>query len=166
MSSAPTACVVCATPAAKYRCPACRARYCTPACFATHKSTPTACTPLAAAAAAAASAITQPPHAPVVRARIEEESSAGLEYILPDASLMQLRSNDDVMRAVRDKRLQRLLLEIDGAPDRAAALERVTAREAPHFQEFIDAMLLAAGVARREAGMVIFEGGAAPTSAS
>jgi len=48
-------------------------------------------------------------------------------------------SNEEVKRYLRDERLQKVIADVDAAPNREAALER--ALKSPNFKEFADCVI-------------------------
>lgn len=48
-------------------------------------------------------------------------------------------SNEEVKRYLRDERLQKVIADVDAAPNREAALER--ALNSPNFKEFADCVI-------------------------
>lgn len=130
-----------------FRCPSCKLRYCSGECFKAHK---------AQCEAAAATASQESEHDVNVRVPVAPGSgSAGLEVdteddpyrvVLTPEQLHGLHTSPEVVQALRDTRLRKLLVAIDTAPDREAALERARLQD-EHFRAFIDSMLGAVGYA-------------------
>jgi hypothetical protein len=70
-----------------------------------------------------------------------------VDTLLTPAQLAALGAPGPVRDALRDPRLRAVLAEIDAAPDRAGALDRLLQREGPQLQGFLDQLLLAVGAA-------------------
>jgi hypothetical protein len=82
--------------------------------------------------------------------------------LVSPAQFARLDADPAIRAALRDPRLQRVIREVDGAPDRAAALAAARAREGRHLADFIDRVLIAIGACERlEDGSVQFIGLAA-----
>lgn len=141
-------CTVCKAVPKKYKCPGCLAGYCSSACFAVHKED---CKPLPQAPA------------PVLQMRLTEKKAVVTEEhveLLSERRLARLAEDKTLVQALADPRLQRLLLAIDGSEDPREALSRAKLGEGKQFQDVIDRMLIAVGVAvKNEDGSVTFTGG-------
>ncbi|PSC69241.1 translation initiation factor IF-3 [Micractinium conductrix] len=71
-------------------------------------------------------------------AQPEEEEAADVARLSAD-QLQALADNEEVRWMLRDERLQKVVAQVDGAPDRERALLR--ALQAPNFKEFADKVL-------------------------
>lgn len=86
-------------------------------------------------------------------ASVKNEASVdGIDFLVPSAALDKLQASATMKEALRDKRLQEVLANIDAAPDRASALNAAIQREGGRFQTFLDEMLLTIGAAERVEG--------------
>jgi len=78
-------------------------------------------------------------------------------FVVPELSHMKLAKHAKVLAALRDPKLQKILLEVDMADDREVALEKKL--KIPRFRDFMDMCLLGVGLARnRDDGNVEFVG--------
>lgn len=172
MAAAAAPCGVCKAAPSKYKCPKCVLRYCGVACYGEHKVECEASRAVAAAAVASSTAAAGSSSssggggaggsggraataalAPLSDDAMEEEG------LLPDATLARLTRDPELLTALRDPRLQRVLAAIDGARDRPEALKAAKRTEGKQFQEFLDRLLIALGVCERGAGgEVVFVG--------
>ena len=66
---------------------------------------------------------------------------------MPAGALARLRLSPALGLALADPRLRRLLAMVDGAPDRARALDAALQAEGPRLQALCDDMLLSVGAA-------------------
>ena len=87
------------------------------------------------------------PEVDTVGQELAEEDE--LQARLPEALLQRLCADAGVAAAMGDPRLRRVLAAIDQAPDRVAALEGFKRSEGAPFRAFVDALLVALGVAQR-----------------
>lgn len=170
MAAVAPPCGVCKAAPSKYKCPKCVLRYCGVACYGEHKVECDASRIVAASAVAssdAASGSGSGGSEPAGRdSRAAATALAPLgddamqeEGLLPDATLARLTRDPELLTALRDPRLQRVLTAIDGARDRPEALKAAKRTEGKQFQEFLDRMLVALGVCERGAGgEVVFVG--------
>mmetsp|Transcript_43124 Transcript_43124/g.82246 ORF Transcript_43124/g.82246 Transcript_43124/m.82246 type:complete len:145 (-) Transcript_43124:243-677(-) len=125
----PAPCGVCAGPPSKYKCPICRLPYCSVPCFKNHKETP--CSKPDAVK-------TAPPAQPKRKfEEIDDEDDLGLR--LSHAQLEALARHHHIRSCLRDDKLQRIIQEIDTAPDAERALDDAMAQS--DFQEFCDKVL-------------------------
>ena len=67
--------------------------------------------------------------------------------VVREEEFVKLARTPAIRAALRDSRLQRILLRIDGAEDREGTLRR--AMNNPEFRSFINDMLLTMGMARK-----------------
>jgi zinc finger HIT domain-containing protein 3 len=168
-ASAAPQCQICTIVDSKYRCPACDTKYCSAACFKQHKAGWEASEEREAAAACSGKrrrpgdneepaaplppALRQPqPETAVVakRSRVEPEINEEEEgWQLTEEQKGKLEQLDWAKAALRDPKLQALMIKIDEAPDREAELR--FHRSNPEFGAFMDRMLQELGLLGRTA---------------
>jgi hypothetical protein len=142
MPRAPTLCDVCGVSASRYRCPTCAAcGYCSVACCSAHRAS---CVPPPASGAASAAAATG-------AADDDDGIDDELRARLPASALAALRRDERVLSALRSSRLRAALRSVDTAADRVAALEQAKMKEGEPLAAFLDAVLVALGVAEPHA---------------
>ncbi len=141
----PVLCGVCGLQPKKYKCPTCAVVYCSAPCFKAHKD---GCVKPAETSAAT----TLPP------ATDYNDDDGDSLINVPEDRLKRLLEAPDIRQALRDPRLQRVLRDIDGAPDRVARLEHYRTKEGREFVELLDKMLIVMGYAERTSEGVQFTG--------
>jgi len=155
-------CQVCGLAASKYKCAGCALRHCSVACYQSHcpsctfggkrAQPPPAPGSGSGGSSSGSSGAPLPPPPETAQEQADEDE---LQARLPAELLERLCADAGMAAALRDPRLRRVLAAIDQAPDRVAALEAFKRSEGAPFREFVDAMLVALGVAQR----VALEGG-------
>lgn len=135
-------CCICSEPA-EYKCPKCRLRYCAVECFKAHKAQCEEAAEKAREQAPVAAAAHRPPPDAIQK---EDHEDDAYRVVLAPSQLHSLHQSADVVQALRDSRLRKLLTSIDTAPDREAALEKARLQD-EHFRAFLDTMLTAVGYA-------------------
>ena len=111
-------------------------------CFRGHKEE--------CARSAEAAELPRPAPQPAAPAGEEEEEEEGDRYVVTDEQYGRLRADEALRAALRDERLQAVLVAIDSAPDRRAELRKRLDSDS-WFARFADDALIAAGVCRRGA---------------
>ena len=152
---------MCAAAAARYKCPVCGLRTCSAACSTAHKPS---CAP--APASSSSTAATLRPAASGSSGAAhgggegDDDDDDG-DWLLPAAALARMGGDAELVQALRDPRLQRVLRVIDGAADRRGALERALTAEGAPLRDLVDRMLIAVGACSRDpaTGAVVFIGG-------
>eukprot|EP00753_Platysulcus_tardus_P003246 PLAT1233.1.p2 GENE.PLAT1233.1~~PLAT1233.1.p2 ORF type:complete len:172 (-),score=59.50 PLAT1233.1:19-534(-) len=152
-------CAICQAAPPKYRCPRCRIRYCSLPCYRTHVEGGCAASAVAAvdaaaerrraasaAAAAAAAATAAATAGPDGEPDDDEE-----DWRLSSEQIAAVAGDAMLASALRDSRLQKLIRSIDGAEDRAAALQAALVRD-ERFEALLHALLLRMGLREKEEG--------------
>lgn len=107
-------CVECKNNPSKYKCPMCKAGYCCVNCFKIHKT-----------------------HCP---GKIQENQKNNQQEVKEIPSFEVFRSNEKILKALGDPRLQKIISRIDSAEDREADLVKELNIN-PDFKEFVDNLL-------------------------
>jgi hypothetical protein len=157
----PTAqlCAVCGEAPKNYKCPKCSIVYCSVRCYKAHTSgcvpslvavgaTSTTSTHRVTASSSSSSAASSSSQSYNDDSKEDEEDLASR---LPPERLVELAANPGLRVALRDPRLRKVLADIDCAADRPAALAHYRRTEGERFCTAIDDMLIAVGVAERDA---------------
>lgn len=168
-------CGVCSAEDAFYRCPRCLLRYCGAQCFKAHSAacsdekhedskdsegaTLSASSPADAAATAAslgsgaatASAATRCDSVKAKRTNGDDDDEGEEDentLRLTQSQLQSLWGAENVRKALRDPRLQRVIDSIDTAPNRSAALQQARERDSD-LSAFVDNVLETVGMLER-----------------
>lgn len=148
MSAKAGMCAICNDQPKRYKCPICLTPYCSASCFAGHKQS---CIKPAAASAPA------PTRDQQIDTLLADAKDLGVH--VPIDRLQRISTNASLVQAVRDPKLQRVLLAIDGSQDPAKVLQHAKDTEGPRFAQFLDELLVTMGAAERcEGGGVQFVG--------
>ena len=147
-------CGVCDSAPPKYRCPTCVLRYCSVVCFKAHA--PACCKEQPSEGGGG-----DGPGAS--SARLDNSAFGGADgqgasggsddadaVLLTDAQLGRLPASAEIVEALRDPMLRRILREVDAAPDRGAVLRHYRDVEGARFGRLLDSLLMAAGAAERD----------------
>eukprot|EP01138_Halocafeteria_seosinensis_P008517 gb/GECG01008705.1/.p1 GENE.gb/GECG01008705.1/~~gb/GECG01008705.1/.p1 ORF type:complete len:178 (+),score=36.62 gb/GECG01008705.1/:1-534(+) len=137
-------CIICSSVRNKYKCPRCSARYCSLECYKAHN---TQCEELQKKNREKSGGDTGPKENQQAAPPPTRDDEDDEEDIYDDTKIRlkqehydKLKEDKSVRAALRDPRLQEIIISIDTAEDRVDALQR--ARKAnPHLREFIDKML-------------------------
>jgi hypothetical protein len=154
-------CFVCEVEASKYRCPSCKTvRYCSVACYKRHKE---GCTGPSSTEAngdtrdSKESLLSVSPAACHKRKRDVEAADSEEEekYKLTDEAYERVVNDPKFKKYFLDKRFQKVVREIDCAPNRRQKLQQHVDNDS-HFSSIVDEMLVLLGVAEKtEEGLVI-----------
>ena len=151
-------CFVCKVEASKYRCPSCKTvRYCSVACYKLHKegcSGPSS----AEAKSDAKDSKESLPSVSLIECHkrkrdVEATDSDGEEeekYKLTDEAYEKVINDPKFKKYFLDKRFQKVVREIDSAPNRGKKLKQYVDNDV-HFSSIVDEMLVLLGVAEKTA---------------
>eukprot|EP00899_Mesostigma_viride_P021287 jgi/Mesvir1/2915/Mv13985-RA.1 len=128
-------CIVCVTAESKYKCPTCRALYCSVACYRKHKETP--CSQVALPSQSAPPYAETRPQPP--RWYNDENDEDAVSVRLQQKQLQLLAENESIRRALRNKDLQKAIMDIDASISAEQLLDATMQGEA--FKGFCERVL-------------------------
>eukprot|EP00929_Paragymnodinium_shiwhaense_P042585 TRINITY_DN22015_c0_g1_i1.p1 TRINITY_DN22015_c0_g1~~TRINITY_DN22015_c0_g1_i1.p1 ORF type:complete len:137 (+),score=42.27 TRINITY_DN22015_c0_g1_i1:102-512(+) len=126
----PAGCLVCQEPSTKYRFPCCRERYCSLQCYRVHAQSP----------CFGRVAMEQERETKRRKAQEAEKEDDGEDDLLSEVRLCALRGHKNVREALRSRRFQQLLSDLDAAADRRKTLENLIQHDA-YFVKFVENMM-------------------------